>query len=130
MPPIDPLNFGAVAKLGEKGEGILNRFRQRRRERNDDYDLMLSALFAATRETQVYVARKTQDVANEAILAKLWHTAAVAMRRFDVDLADRLYLKGYYWTEPSSWTDHDVHRNKIGLNEMHEICRQLILEKP
>lgn len=123
------LILGTAVKLGQEATGILAYFTKRGLDRNDQLDLTLSALIAATRETQIYVARKIQDLPTEALLAKLWHTAAVAMRRFDSDLTDRLYLKGTYWTEPAAWTNDDVKNARITLDEMHEICRQLLIEK-
>jgi len=122
-----------AATTVEKITSLKNSFIQSRRDRNDEYDLALTSLLAAICETKLYVAVSERsgkaDLEREALIAHLWHKAAVAMRRFNADLAQRLYLKGSYWTEPSSWTDTDVKNNKISLDEMHEVCRQLLWDK-
>jgi hypothetical protein len=84
-------------------------------------------------DTKLYISTlkkgKSEDSEREALIAKLWHNAAVAMRRFDANLADKFFLKGDYWTEPASWTNADVKKAGITIDEMHEVCRQLILDK-
>jgi len=117
----------------EKLNSIKNSFLQSKRDRNDEYDLALASLYAAICETKLYIAAlnrgEPENSDKEALVAKLWHNAAVAMRRFDASLADRFYLKGSYWTEPASWTNVDVKNARITIDEMHEVCRQLILDK-
>lgn len=116
----------------EKINSFKDSFRQAKRNRNDEYDYALASLLAATCETKIYVSDENigNNKETEALIARLWHNAAVAMRRFDSSLADKCFLKGDYWTKPASWTNNDVKQNGITLSEMHEVCRQLILDKP
>jgi hypothetical protein len=125
---IEPMT---VLAAGKNINSFVDSFRQAKRNRNDEYDFALASLLAAICETKLYVSglNKEDSKETEAIIARLWHKAAVAMRRFDSSLAEKCYLKGDYWTEPASWTNNDVKRNRITLSEMHEVCRQLILDK-
>ena len=104
-----------VLAAGKKINSFVDSFRQAKRNRNDEYDFALASLFAAICETKLYVSgqNKENSKETEAIIARLWHKAAVAMRRFDSSLAEKCYLKGDYWTETFERFYHAANARKI-----------------
>src|SRR5205823_3543723 len=51
-------------------------------------------------------------------LAELWTSAAVNIRRSDMDLATRLEEKADYWTNPDNWTNEEVRASRIQIDEI------------
>ena len=86
----------------------------------------------AINTTKRYLARLDRgdpiDSQIEAELVTLWTTAAVHIRRTDVDLADRLQRKAEYWTNPREWADEDVANNRIRIDEIAAEGRRLLRE--
>ena len=83
-------------------------------------------------KTQAYVAELKRGVhsdrATERELAFAWQQASSAFYGLDGPLAERLQLKGEYWTQPESWTDAQVRDANISLQYVAEHARQLLHE--
>ena len=71
-------------------------------------------------KTQAYVAELKRGVysdrATERELAFAWQQASSAFYGLDGPLAERLQLKGEYWTQPESWTDAQVRDANISFS--------------
>jgi hypothetical protein len=109
---------------------LLNYFRDERHRREDGVDQALLAIYVATNETKLYVERVRRTGvsvrATEEQLSRLWTKAAVPIRRFDRDLADRCLLKGEYWVNPSALTVEQINLFRLGLNEVFRDARELL----
>jgi hypothetical protein len=111
-------------------KALLEYFRDERHRREDKADDALAAIYAAANETKLYI-QKTQrtgksDRKEEEELSRLWTKAAVPIRYFDKDLADRCLLKGQYWIDPASWRVAEIVQFRIGIEEIFEEARALI----
>ena len=119
----------AIPGLGK----LLDYFSRERHRRDDQMDSALAAIYAAANETKIYLARleKTgrRKRKREEELARLWSKAAVPVRRFDADLADRCLLKSQYWVSPDRWNADDVTEKKIGIDAIYEKARELLFRK-
>jgi len=109
---------------------LLEYFRDERHRREDKADAALAAIYAAANETKLYI-RKAQRTGRsegkkEEELSRLWTAAAVPIRHFDRDLADRCLMKGRYWVDPASWSVEDIVRFRIGIDEVFEEARELL----
>lgn len=98
----------------------------------------LKAFYMAVNETRIYVAnlersghKKLQDndrrdYQEEARLSRLWTATSERITPFNVELADRCFLKGDYWAAPELWSSEHVEEAKIELERMFQIARKLI----
>lgn len=109
---------------------LLDYFSRERHRRDDQMDLALTAIYAAANETKLYLARleetKRRVRKQEEDLARLWSKAAVPVRRFDVDLAERCLLKSQYWVSPHRWRADEVTENRIAIDAVYERARELL----
>jgi hypothetical protein len=75
---------------------LLDYFAVERHRRDDKVDAALTAIYAAATETKLLLADSAKsnlrDRDREQAVARLWSRAAVPVRRFDPDLADRCLL--------------------------------------
>ena len=76
---------------------LLDYFRDERHRREDKADEALAAIYAAANETKLYIQKAQRsgksDRQREEELSRLWTKAAVPIRNFDRDLADRCLMK-------------------------------------
>jgi hypothetical protein len=112
---------------------LLDYFKNERLHRSDLRDAALMAICTSSTETLIYLSRlergKQRDREAEEELARLWHKAAVPIRHFSVDLADRCLYKSEYWISPEEWTKDDVAKNRIGITRVRNEARALLKEK-
>ena len=109
---------------------LLEYFRDERHRREDHADEALLAIYAAANETKLYI----QDVQRtgkskpdrEEELSRLWTRAAVPIRRFNADLAERCLIKGDYWVNPSAWTVEQIAQFRIGLDDVFREAKKLL----
>ena len=110
-------------------------------ENEKDRQTMVAALYTALTETQIYIGamRKKEaaqgsdlivgfvrDFETEAKLSRLWTAAAVLVRNYDIDLAESLITKGEYWTNPDDWSDEDLERARIKIDQVREAARNML----
>lgn len=91
-----------------------------------DYEDALTALYTALNETQIYIGTKQRNQKREGALSRLWTAAAVKIRSYDVDLAERCCIKGVYWTNPESWSDDDIEKARIAIDAVMDSARELL----
>ncbi len=106
--------------------------RAKQKEKSERTDQALYALYTALNETKAYISflksGKEQDREREHAIAKLWYDASVPLRKVDRDLAERCFLKGSYWLERDTWSQLMINRKRIGLNQVIESTRDLLME--
>ena len=106
--------------------------REKQKERNDRVDKALYALYTALNETKAYVSSldsgAERDKIRELSIAKLWQDASVPIRKVDPKLAERCFDKGSYWYEPEAWSQLMIHRKEIGLDQVIESTRELLMK--
>lgn len=109
------------------GIGLWITRKERKQERED---AAVRAVLTAVNKTKSYIACLERgnpiDSKAEAELVELWTAASVHIRRTDPDLAERLQRKAEYWTNPENWTDEDVTKNRIKIDEIAEEGRRLL----
>jgi hypothetical protein len=107
------------------GTWLLNQ-REKQLKRDDD---AVKTVLLALNETESYIAEWNagkRDRSRERRLVTFWTDAAVAIRRKDADLAQRLEMKASYWTNPDNWTAADVERAGIQIKVVADDARALL----
>jgi hypothetical protein len=106
--------------------------RAKKKERRKKTDQALYALYVAVNETKAYMSYlesgNKRDKNREFAIAKLWQDASVPLRQVDRDLARRCFDKGSYWLERDAWTELMINRKQIGLDQVIESIRDLLME--
>lgn len=109
---------------------LLDTLQRERHHREVQADAALTALYAAATETKLYLleledgGRRSKE--RERGLSRLWSRAAVPIRRFDADLADRSLRKSEYWMSPARWTSSMVTEARIGIDQVQEDALKLL----
>lgn len=94
----------------------------------------LKSLYVAALETKSYLARRDKreprNYEIEKRLMLLWSDAAVELRTIDLDLAVRCSIKGDYWSDPDphTWTQEKIDESGIGIDDIYEAARNLLLD--
>lgn len=122
--------------------GILDHFRESRIskselrqqdivERNELMDAALNAIYVAASETRIYLEKlkngDDRDRKQEENLGRLWTKASIPVRHFDKDLAQRCFMKSDAWIRVDNWDDERVSSSRIGIDEIFEDARKLLL---
>lgn len=89
-------------------------------------DFALSSILAATSETKLYLKRKKRDQRIEEQLVRLWAAAAVPLRHYDRDLAERCTMKSEYWLNPANYSDADIKKFRIGIDQVYKEAKRLL----
>lgn len=100
------------------------------RENQSRKDQALRALSYALDETCLYY----RDIKNgnlpdrnrEAQLVRYWSAAAIPLRYFDVDLAERCDRKSEYWLNPENYNAEEIDAMGIRLDDVRRAYRQLL----
>jgi len=114
--------FDAISQIGD--------WLDRSARRAEREDAAVKAVLLAVNETKLYIASldrgepKRRD--QERLLVQLWTDAAVAIRRSDPQLAERLQMKAEYWADPENWTAHDIKSAAIGIEAVAARARELL----
>jgi hypothetical protein len=112
-------------------KGLLDYFAKGRQIRSAKKDQALTALYAAATETKLYLEKLNdngrRNRRTEEQLVRLWSRAAIPVRHFDRALADRCLAKSQYWISPGRWTEQEVEENCIGIRQIHDAARRLLL---
>lgn len=109
---------------------FLKHQREGRFRAEDQRDLALNLLLKAINETRLYLQRTqrqiTRDRKTEETLVRLWAEAAVPVRHLDRDLAERCTMKSDYWLNPESYSPSDIHKFRIGINQVYQEVKDLL----
>lgn len=110
---------------------LLRTMREDRAQKSAHQDLALSALMTATMETRLYLdragkGRRKRVRSDEERLVRLWAAAAVPLRHFNKDLAERCTMKADFWLNPENYSEEDIARLRIGIDEVYREARELL----
>lgn len=117
--------IAAVAALGV----WLDRLLAERRRRSEAWQAAIDALSAAISRTRSYqedlnAGLETRTIEHE--LAQLWGQAASSFAAIDeAELSALFRLKSTAWSEPSKWSDEQVRRFGITLQEVEARADEL-----
>lgn len=65
----------------------------------------------------------------EAQLAKYWSAAAIPLRHIDEELAMACEHKAEYWVNPEQWSDEEIIRLGIKLEDVTQAYRNIAMPK-
>lgn len=123
----------AISEMIAIWEGInifLQSIQQNKKLNDIAYDKALSAIYDATNETKIYILslkkRKNHAKQKEKKLSELWIKAGIKLRTIDNDLAQRCIIKADYWANPKEWTEEQIKKSNITLDEIIKESRTLI----
>ncbi len=115
--------FDAISQIGD--------WLDRGARRAEREDAAVKAVLLAVNETKLYIASLDRGEPHrrehERLLVQLWTDAAVAIRRSDPELAERLQMKAEYWADPENWTEHDIKSAAIGIETVATRARALLV---
>lgn len=88
-----------------------------------NYQAGVAAYLAALNETVRYLKETESNPAarspeRDGKIANLWHEAGMAIGRFDPSLANRCYVKGQGWLDPSVWKNPKFKDYGVSLDDM------------
>lgn len=100
------------------------------KERSQMKDEALRAISHALNETYLYY----RDIEHghlpnrdrEAMLVKYWSAAAISLRHFDKNLANRCDNKAEYWVNPDNYNSADIEKLGIGLESVRQAYRKML----
>lgn len=96
-------------------------------------DNALRAISTALMETKLYyrdrAKGKPRNLDVEAQIAKYWAAAAIPLRHIDEELAQRCEQKAEFWINPDEWSDDDVERLGIKLEDVSKAYRNIAMPK-
>jgi len=117
----------------EKLIGLLGPISTLSRDKRELKDNALRSVSTALRETQLYYRdlgkgrERNMDI--EAQLAKYWSAAAIPLRHIDEELAMVCDRKAEYWVNPEQWSDEEIIRLGIKLEDVSRAYRTLAMPK-
>src|SRR5438093_12551541 len=101
----------------------------RKERKSDRDDAAVRSVLIAINATKTYLARRERgeaiDCEAAGKLAELRTSAAVNIRRSDMDLATRLEERADYWTNPDNWTNAGVRTSRIQIDEISNEAQPL-----
>lgn len=91
----------------------------------------LSTLLGALSETMIYLGRVSvlPDATyreTEENIARLWKDAAIKVRPYNPELAERCNAKGLYWGNPKYFTKEKISEMKISISEIQEYANKAL----
>lgn len=101
------------------------------KEQRELKDMALNSISTALKETYIYYrdVEKGQSFNKEdkeAMLVNYWAAAAIPIRHFDQELALQCQQKSEYWINPNSYTNDDVKRLGISLDDVRRAYHKLL----
>jgi hypothetical protein len=100
------------------------------KDRSKMKDDALRAISHALDETYLYYRdREHGQLPNrdkEAMLVRYWSAAAISLRHFDENLANRCDTKAEYWVNPDNYNDVDIENLEIGLDSVRQAYRKML----
>ncbi len=118
--------------LFDKVLSCLGLLREGKKQRTEQVDHALLALYAALSETRAYISDrekgKRRSRKREFELARLWHSASIPLRTIDKEFAERCFLKGSYWMEPDIWNKKLIEERGIAIDAVFDATRKLLVK--
>lgn len=100
-------------------------------EKNKEDKTALKSIYLALTETKFYFTYRKdnpQDRVREMQISKLWFDASIELKSIDIDLAQRCFLKGDFWTDPNKWKQNENEEINISIDEMTKLARNLLMK--
>jgi hypothetical protein len=93
------------------------------RTRSKEYRAAADAYNEALSETVTYLeglrsGTKSADQETERELSRLWIKASTAVNEFDAGLANKFFIKGQGWLDPSVWDNPQYREYGVGIDDM------------
>jgi hypothetical protein len=111
------------------GLGLL---REGKKQRTEETEQSLRALYVALTETKAYIYDREngrrRDRKREYRLAHLWQDASIPLGVIDKEFALRCFVKGNYWMEPDAWDQKRIEDTGIAINAVLDETRALLLQ--
>lgn len=102
--------------------GLVRKGKLKLDERQDE---AITILYDVLSETQTYIARlnhgEKRDSNVERELARSWRRASMQLRPIDPEFAKICFDKGSFWTDPDYWSNEDIKKANIGIDN---VCRK------
>ncbi|MBD0851953.1 hypothetical protein [Maribacter arenosus] len=99
------------------------------KDRRELKDSALRAILNALNETYLYYRDLDRGLERnperEELLVKYWSAAAIPMRHFDRDLAEKCNIKSDYWLSPELYDDAKITELGIGLDNVRQAYRKM-----
>jgi len=106
--------------------------RKEQKERKEQERRAIKALYVALNETLMYFRRLDhpelakesekdkfeRSIGTEDSLSRLWMEAAVELKDVNLELSQRCFMKGVYWTDRDKWTDEKIKNANIKLEAL------------
>ena len=88
----------------------------------------LTTIYTAAQETKAYLMVKDSERnrMTEIALSKLWANAAATAANFDSEWSKIASLKDDYWQNPDEWTEKEIERAGIKLDEIIPKVKELL----
>ncbi len=103
------------------------------KEKRELKDNALLSVSTALRETQIYYRDLgrggERNLETEAQLAKFWSAAAIPLRHIDEEFAMSCEYKAEYWVNPDQWSEEEIIRLGIKLDDVTNAYRKLAMPK-
>lgn len=113
--------------------GLLGPIATLSKEKRDLKDNALRAVSTALMETKLYYRDrangKPRNMDVEAQLSKYWAAAAIPLRHIDEELAMACEHKADFWTGPEHWTNEEVKRVGIKLEDVTAAYRKIAMPR-
>jgi len=110
---------------------IIELFKERKNRLDEQHKTALDKLYIALNETKFYLAdfyKGKRDRDQEKAISSFWREASLSLRNVDVELADKCFLKMDYWSDPDDWTQKEIRKAKIDIDQVLDETRFLIKE--
>ena len=103
------------------------------KDRRELKDSALRAISTALDETFLYYrdinSGNGRNSEREAMLSKYWSAAAIPMRHFSQELSNICEHKSEYWINPEHYSNQDIKRLGIGLDDVRQAYRKMLNPK-
>ncbi|MGZ3181751.1 MAG: hypothetical protein ACXU8N_04855 [Telluria sp.] len=111
--------------------GLLGPIATLSKKKRELKDNALRAISTALLETKLYYRDrangKPRNIDVEAQLSKYWAAAAIPLRHIDAELAMTCEYKADFWTDPEHWSDEEVARFGIKLEDVTRAYRTIAM---
>jgi hypothetical protein len=119
--------LGAITPL----KGLLEFINNKRATGSAQHEEALVALYTALNETKIYIGELEQNPnarnhETEKTLFRLWTVASTKIHTIDQQWGITCFQKGDYWANPDSWTQDDIQKAGIGIDEVFQRAKQLL----
>ncbi|MGK7913667.1 MAG: hypothetical protein AB4050_19605 [Synechococcus sp.] len=107
----------------------VNRYDRNNMAEKERANAAVVAISTAVLETRKYLASlnaNERDIDEQSELSNLWNDAHIKIRTIDSEFADRCFLKAEYWTDPTSYTENDIAKYNIALDDMSIAARNFL----